>query len=155
MRRTKFTCNRCGADITYPDFRDTIRDDSLVFVIEHMPRYAANKPEGFYSQAKIDLCYDCYKKLGEFFRSGREWKAIFIMKIIRVMNGSSKEVGEWRSWNDARTWCRSSEYLQPNSARGSNYHVRVTTHGKQGLRTWPIRRLNGSRAIFHTMDSEG
>lgn len=72
MRRTKFTCDRCGADITYPDSRDTIKDDSLVFVIEHMPRYAANKPAGFYSSAKIDLCYGCYKELLAFFKSSWE-----------------------------------------------------------------------------------
>jgi len=67
MRRTLFSCDRCGVDITNPDFRNIIKDDSFVFVIEHMPHHVANKPAGFHTTAKIDLCYDCYKIMSTWF----------------------------------------------------------------------------------------
>lgn len=72
MRRTVFACNRCGKDITYQDYPNKILDTSFVFVVEHMPRYKVEKPEGFYPTAKIDLCYDCYKTFCRFFAPENE-----------------------------------------------------------------------------------
>ena len=72
MRKTEFSCNRCGADIG-PEWG--CNNHNVRFTSAKLFIWGVGEPRS-YGGTKIDLCPECYEKLLEFLEGNDNAKKV-------------------------------------------------------------------------------